>query len=95
VTHGLAAGARVCSGSESLEASSRAPQLEAEITQLKEAFRQRQQIGIAPGLLVHRFLITPERSYTLAANKADDENDGVATSKLRIVKDSHERLSVA
>ena len=79
--------ARVCSGSESLEVSSRVAQLEAEIAQLKEALRQRQQIGVATSLRAQRFTVTPERACTLPADEADDENSGVANSKLRIVKD--------
>ena len=72
--------ARVCSGSQSLKASSRATRLEADIAQLKEALRQRQQIGVATGLLAQRFAITPEQALTLAADNADDEASGVANS---------------
>ena len=79
--------ARVGSGSQSLEASSRVPQLEAEIAQLKEAPRQRQQIGVATGLLARRFAVNPERAWTPGADEADDKNGGVASSRLRIVKD--------
>ena len=43
--------ARVGLGAHSLKASSRVPQLEAEIATLKEAPRQRQQIGVATGQL--------------------------------------------
>ena len=78
--------ARVCLGSQSPEASSRTAPLEAEIAQLKEALRQRQQIGVATGLLAHRFAITPERGWTAAGTKLT-KNSGVANSKLRIVKD--------
>ena len=78
--------ARVCACSESLEASSRVAQLEAQITQLKE-LRQRHQIGVATSLRAQRFTVTPERACTLPADEADDENSGVANSKLRIVKD--------
>ncbi|HET9779543.1 MAG TPA: hypothetical protein VFP81_09700 [Propionibacteriaceae bacterium] len=56
--------------------------MEAEIAQLKEAL-----IGVATGLLAQRFTITRERAWTLAADNADDENSGVANSRLRIVKD--------
>ena len=42
---------RVCSGSQSLEASPRVALLVAEIAQLTEAPRQRKQIGVATGLL--------------------------------------------
>jgi hypothetical protein len=59
----------------------------AEIAQLKEALRQRQQIGVATGRLAQRFAITPERAWTVAADKADDENSGVGHAKLRMVKD--------
>ena len=62
-------------------------QLEAETAHLKEALRQRQQIGVATGLLAQRFAITPQRAWTVAADNVDDENGGVANSKLRIVKD--------
>jgi hypothetical protein len=78
---------RVCSGSQSLEASPRVALLVAEIAQLAEAPRQRQQIGVATGLLARRFAISAERAWTLAADKADDEDTGVANSELRIVKD--------
>jgi hypothetical protein len=78
---------RVCSGSQSLEASPRVALLVAEIAQLTEAPRQRQQIGVATGLLAQRFVISPERAWTLAADNADDENSGVAGSKLSILKD--------
>jgi hypothetical protein len=40
----------VCSGSQSLETSACVSRLEAEIAQLKEALRQRKQIGVATGL---------------------------------------------
>jgi hypothetical protein len=53
------------SGLESLEASSRVAQLEAEIAQLKDALARRQQIGVANGLLAQRFAITPERAWSL------------------------------
>lgn len=53
---------RVCSGSQSLEASPRVALLVAEIAQLAEAPRQRQQIGVATGLLAQRFLSGPGRS---------------------------------
>ena len=62
-------------------------QLEAETAHLTEALRQRQQIGVATGLLAQRFAITPQRAWTVAADNVDDENGGVANSKLRIVKD--------
>jgi hypothetical protein len=69
--------ARVCSGSHSLEASDCVLQLEAEIAQLKEA--------VATGLLAQRFA-THDRACVLAAH-TDDENSGVANSRLTIVKD--------
>jgi hypothetical protein len=53
----------------------------------KKALSQRQQIGMATGLLAQRLAITPERPPTVAADKTDDENSGVANSRLRIVKD--------
>jgi hypothetical protein len=79
--------AKVGSRSECVEVSSRVPQSEAQIAQLKEALRQRQQIGVATSLRAQRFTVTPERAWTLLADEADDENGGVANSKLRIVKD--------
>ena len=72
--------ARVSSGSQSLLASSGVAQLDAEIAQLKEAL-----VGVATGLLAQRFAIGPERAAP--ADNADDENSGVANSRLRIVKD--------
>ena len=62
------------------------PQLEAKIAQLKEAPRQRQQIGVATGQLARRFAVNPERA-TPGVEEADNKNGGVASSKLRIVKD--------
>ncbi|HTF39198.1 MAG TPA: ANTAR domain-containing protein [Propionibacteriaceae bacterium] len=50
---------------ESLEASSRAAQLEAEIAPLKNALARRQQIGVATGLLAQRFARHPERAWSL------------------------------
>ena len=44
---------------ESLEASSRVAQLEAEIAQLKDALARRQQIGVATGLVAQRFGPSP------------------------------------
>jgi hypothetical protein len=77
---------RVCISCQSPDASSRTAQFEAEIGQLNEALRQRQQIGLTPGLLAHRFAIIPERGRTAAEDKPD-ENSGAANSKLGIVKD--------
>jgi hypothetical protein len=73
--------ARVCSGSQSLLASSGVARSETEIAQLKAL------IGVATGPLAQRFAIGPERACTHAADNADDENGGVAYSRLRIVKD--------
>lgn len=78
--------ARVCHGSQSLKGSFRVAQLESEIAQLKEALRQREQIGAATGLQAQCFAISPERAWTLAVDDDDDENSGVH-SRLRIVKD--------
>jgi hypothetical protein len=78
--------ARVCSDSQSLEASPRVALLVAEVAQLKEAPGRRWQIGVATGLLFERFAISPERAWTLDAENADDQNSGVAGSKLSIVK---------
>jgi hypothetical protein len=50
---------------ESLKASSRVAQLEAEIAQLKDALARRQQIGVATGLLPQRFAHHPERVWSL------------------------------
>jgi hypothetical protein len=66
--------------------SSRTAQFEVEIAQLNEALRQRQQIGLATGLLAHRLAIIPQRGWTVVGDKAD-ENSGAANSKLGIVKD--------
>ncbi len=77
---------RVCLSCQSPAASSRTAPLEVEIAQLNEALRQRQQIGLATSLLAHRLAITPERGWTAAWDKAD-ENSGAANSKLGIVKD--------
>jgi hypothetical protein len=79
--------AKVCSSSQSLEPSSGVAQLEAEIPQLREALRQPQQIGVATGLLAQCFAITPERAWTVAADKADDEDSGFSEAKLRMDKD--------
>jgi hypothetical protein len=64
-------------------------QSEAEIAELEEALRQRWQIAMAPGLLGQRFPITRERATTLAADKAGDENGGIANSELRNSRISH------
>jgi len=77
---------RVCLSCHSPDASSRTAQFEAEIGQLNEALRQRQQIGLATGLVAHRFAIIPERGWTAAGDKADG-NSGAANSKLGIIKD--------
>jgi len=77
---------RVCLSCHSPEASSRTAQLEVEIAPLNEALRQRQQIGLATGLLAHRFAIIAERGWPVARDKAD-ENSGAANSKLGIIKD--------
>ena len=79
--------AKVGSRSECVEVSSRVAHSEAQIAQLKEALRQRQQIGVATSLRAQRFTVIPERACTLPADEADDENSGVAKSKFRIVKD--------
>ena len=76
---------RVCLSCQSPEASSRTAQFEVEIAQLNEALRQRQQIGLATGLLAHRFASIP-RGWTVAWDKAD-ENSGAANSILGIVED--------
>lgn len=78
---------RVCSGSPSRKGSFLVAQLEAEIAQLKEALRQRQQIEPSIGVLAQRFAITPEWAWTVTADKTEDENSSVPNSRLRIVKD--------
>ena len=79
--------ARVCSGSQSLEPSSGVAQLEAEIPELGDSLTHRQQIGVATGLLAQCFAITPERAWTVGADKADDKDSCLAQAKLRMVKD--------
>jgi hypothetical protein len=76
----------VWSSCQSPEASSRTAPLEVEIAQLNESLRQRQQIGPATGLLADRFAIIPERGWTAAEDKVD-ENSGAPNSKLGIVTD--------
>ena len=63
--------ARVCSGSNSLETSSRGAQPEFDIAQLKEALRPRQQIGLTTNVLAQGFAITYERACVLAAHNSD------------------------
>jgi hypothetical protein len=75
------------SGCQSLGGRLRVAQLEAEIAQLEKALRQRQQTGVATGLLAQRFKISRQPARTLAVDDADDENGGVANPKLTIVKD--------
>jgi len=77
---------RVCVRCQSPEASSRTTQLRVEIARLNAALRQRHQIGLATGLLAHRFAIIPKRGRTAAEDKAH-ETSGAANSKLGIVKD--------
>jgi hypothetical protein len=86
--------ARVCLSCQYPEASSRTAQLKVEIARLNAALRQWQQIGLATGLLADRFAIIPERGWTAAGDKAD-ENSGAANSKLGIVKTSCGRSSGA
>ena len=85
---------RVCLSCHSPEASSRTAQLEVEIAPLNEALRQRQQIGLATGLLAHRFAITSDRGWTVAGDKAD-KNSGAANSKLGSSRTSYGRSSGA
>ena len=77
---------RVCVRCQSPEASSRTTQLRVEIARLNAALRQRHQIGLATGLLAHRFAIIPKRGRTAAEDKAH-ETSGAANSKLGIVTD--------
>ena len=60
---------KVWSSCQSPEASSRTAQLAVEIARLNAALRQRQQIGLATGLLAHRFAIIPERGWTGAEDQ--------------------------
>jgi hypothetical protein len=76
---------RVCLSCQSPEASSPTTPLQVEIAPLNEELRQRQQIGLATGLLAHRLAIIPERGWMVAGDKADGKG-GAANSKLRIVK---------
>jgi hypothetical protein len=76
---------RVCVRCQSPEASSRTTQLRVEIARLNAALRQRHQIGLATGLLAHRFAIIPKRG-TAAKDKAH-ETSGATNSKLGMVKD--------
>jgi hypothetical protein len=55
--------ARVCSCSQSLDASSSV--VAARTAQLKEALRQRQEIGVPDPLLARRLAITPERAIKI------------------------------
>jgi hypothetical protein len=50
---------------ESLEASSRVAQLEAEIAQLMHALARRQQIGVATGCWAQRFAHHPQRAWSV------------------------------
>jgi hypothetical protein len=77
---------RVCLSSQGPEASSRTAQLAVGIARLNAVLRQRQQIGLATGVLAHRFAIFTERGWTAAEHKTD-EIGGAANSKLGIVKD--------
>ena len=47
------------------DSSSRVAELEAEISQLRDALARRQQIGVATGLLAQRFAISPDRAWSL------------------------------
>jgi hypothetical protein len=85
---------RVCLSCQSPEVSSSTAQFEVEIAQLNEALRQRQRIGLATGLLAHRFAIIPERGWTVVGDKAD-ENSGADSSKLGIVNGQLGRSSGA
>ena len=85
---------RVCLSCQCPEASSRTEQLRVEIARLNAALRQRQQIGLATGMLAHRFAIIPKRGWTAAEYKAD-ENSGAARSKLGSSKTSYGRSSEA
>ena len=91
MTHGLAAAAHGL-----LKLSEPGGELphgadEAEIAQLNEALRQRQQIGLATGRQAQRFAITPERARWLAADNADDENTGAANPDRESSRTSYDR----
>jgi hypothetical protein len=60
-------------------------QLAAEIARLNAALGPLQQIGLATGLLAHRFAFIPEWGWSAAEDKAG-ENSGAANSELGIVK---------
>ena len=80
---------------ESLEASSRVAQLEAEIVHLKEALVRRQQIGVATGLLAQRFAITPERAWSLLVRLSQNCHIKVRDIALAIINAHCGRLSSA
>jgi hypothetical protein len=71
------------------------PQLEAEIAQLNEALRQRQQIGVATDLLAQRFTISSERGWTVAAEKLTTKTVALLTQDQGSTRTSYGRLSGA
>jgi hypothetical protein len=78
--------ARVCSGFQSLETSSRGAHLESDIAKVNEAPGYRQPIGLTTDLLAQRLAIISQRGWMVAVN-ADEDNTGVAEFRLRIVED--------
>jgi hypothetical protein len=65
---------------ESLEASSRVAQLEAEIAQLMHALTRRQQIGVATGCWAQRFAHHPRAGLVSAGTRLQNVHVKVATS---------------
>lgn len=79
---------------ESLEASSQA-QLEAEITQLKDALARRQRIGVATGPLAQRFAHHPERAWPLLVGVSQNGHVKVRNIAQAIINAHCGRLSPA
>jgi ANTAR domain-containing protein len=80
---------------ELLEASAQIAQLEAEITQLKDALAKRQQIGVATGLLAQRFGISPERAWSLLVRLSQNGHVKVRDIAQAMINAHTGRLSAA
>ena len=80
---------------ELLEASAQIAQLEAEITQLKDALAKRQQIGVATGLLAQRFDIAPERAWSLLVRLSQNGHVKVRDIAQAMINAHTGRLSAA
>ena len=80
---------------ESLEASSRAAQLEAEIAPLKNALARRQQIGVATGLVAQRFAHHPERAWSLLVRVSQNGHCQGSNIAQAIINPHCSRLSQA